>query len=192
MQEKLKNLESQLVNIKRKIAILEKASQNLEPKLEINIEEPKIEVIPPHNIVTVEFEIKNPTKQPIKMNHIRIDENSPFQFVEAFHSAYNSRYRKSLKTTPNISQKHIDLIAFPITDTIDIDFFSLHGGSTCVWSIKIRPTETENSNKITVPVFILEHTSSNDPYKTLQVRFWPSFFRQKPYQQFSSHFEINH
>ncbi|WP_375643700.1 MULTISPECIES: hypothetical protein [unclassified Bartonella] len=206
MNNKLNNIETELATFKRQSILkkdlpqmirnsletlwTENIAEGLGPKMKVEIFNLKPEDLSPEGIL-IEFSIKNPTDRPMKMNYIRIDENSPFEFVQAFYPTpypySQSSPRSILKTSP----KCIDLITPVTTNPViqnnvlerGIDLFTVNGGYSFQWELKIRSIETENHDKLSVPIFILEHTSSYDPHKTLEVRFWPSFFRKLSHQR---------
>ncbi|VEJ45240.1 hypothetical protein [Bartonella vinsonii] len=210
MQE---NFANELANIKRELAALKKQSvlkkdltemirnsletlwteniaQGLGPKMEVEIFDLNSKDLSPEGIL-IEFSIKNPIDRPMKMNYIRIDENSPFKFVEALYPAlypYSQSFSKDrLETSP----KCIDLINPIAKNPViqnevfkkGIDLFTVNGGHRFRWELKIRPVETKDYDKLSIPIFILEHTSSYDPHSTLEVRFWPNFFRGLNHQR---------
>ncbi|WP_208442465.1 hypothetical protein [Bartonella raoultii] len=131
--------------------------------------------------VRLELIIHNPTKQIIKINHVKIPENNPFIFRKACYpdpteglsdsKKYENATKISLKTP-----KHIDLID-PELKPEHIGFFDLfsikHDSKLALW-FDIFPQEPCLRKPI---IIVVEHTSCNDPEEKLETTFCLGFFR---------------
>ncbi|WP_375676121.1 hypothetical protein, partial [Bartonella sp. CL42QHWL] len=131
--------------------------------------------------VRLELIIHNPTKQIIKINHIKIPEDNPFEFRKACYpdptkgisdsKKYKNATKISLKTP-----KHIDLIDPKLKPerTGFFDLFSIeHEDKLALW-FDIKPIEPCLRKPI---IIVVEHTSCNDPEEKLETTFCLGFFR---------------
>ncbi|WP_375639341.1 hypothetical protein [Bartonella sp. MF74HXZ] len=131
--------------------------------------------------VRLELIIHNPTKQIIKINHIKIPEDHPFKFTKALYPDPTEGISdsKKLKNATKIAlktPKHIDLIDPKLKPeyTGFFDLFSIkHESKLTLW-FDIFPEEP----RLTKPIIIVvEHTSCNDPEEKVETTFCLGFFR---------------
>ncbi len=171
--KQLRQLQEQSETAKEHVSILweEKRIRDLGPNLEVVIEKK------PHAykkgedfLIDIEVIIKNPTKHSIKMNNFRIPDESPFAFVEG---AFLGKYPLSLILE---NEKYM---SFKNPFTADLksqdicNYFNLKEDEERVFFLTVRHLKP---NIETVPIFIIEHTSSNHPERVVQTRFWLEFF----------------
>ncbi|MCL6230367.1 hypothetical protein [Bartonella bilalgolemii] len=153
--------------------------QALGPKLQISCKR-TLTNIPYHLNEKITFKINlttyNPTKQEIKINNIWLDSQSPFQFVKAFYPNPNSRVTKEPGINIPVKPKHINLIhpEFKSEPECIFDLFNVESEEQLTISLTIQAMQSEIVNPINI---ILEHTSSNYPYKTLKIFHCIGFFR---------------
>ncbi|WP_208434760.1 hypothetical protein [Bartonella taylorii] len=131
--------------------------------------------------VCLELIIHNPTKQIIKINHIKIPEDHPFKFTKALYPDPTKGISdsKKLKNATKIAlktPKHIDLID-PKLEPEHLGFFDLfsikHESKLALW-FDICPQEPCLRKPI---IIVVEHTSCNDPEEKLETTFCLGFFR---------------
>ncbi|WP_455475436.1 hypothetical protein [Bartonella sp. B17] len=184
-KEQNKFLESQAKTAEKHIDLLLKMKEeaDLGEKLEIKTNSPTFCEKEPDAISILVF-IKNPTRRIIKMNHIRMEcaeeectgEGCPFEFIEVIYQGYNSQNSiKDMKIHPE-SARHINLIKPKTTpelqDRRETDSFNIDPGQDIALHFFIRSKKIDKPN---TPVFILEHTSPNDPKKTIFNHFFSHF-----------------
>ncbi|WP_208442242.1 hypothetical protein [Bartonella raoultii] len=173
IDEQIKHLGSQAETAKEHLCILwqEKEIRDLGPNLEAVIEEePRVYKKGKDFLIDVNVIIKNPTKYSIKMNNFRIPDESPFAFVEG---GFLGRYPLPLILE---NEKHMSFQnPFPADlKSQDIcNYFNLKEDEKTPFYLIIRHLKP---NIETVPIFIIEHTSSNHPERVVQTKFWLNFF----------------
>ncbi|AQX19762.1 hypothetical protein [Bartonella sp. WD16.2] len=126
--------------------------------------------------ITIKLALHNPTKQVIKVNNIWIDHKSPFQFIEARYINPNPKFPKKPDIIISTKPKHIDLInpqTKPESEHF-FDLFSINSKQEIILSLTVLVKQPTTVNPITI---ILEHTSSNDPSKTLKLLCNLGFFK---------------
>lgn len=172
IDEQIKHLESQAETAKEHLSILwqEKERRDLGPNLEVVIEE---ELHAYKNgkdfLIDITVIIKNPTKHSIKMNNFQIHHKSPFAFVKG----------GSIDHTIPFAPENEKYMSFKSPFTADLNsqdicgYFNLKENEQSTFSLTVRHLKP---NIETVPIFIIEHTSSNYPERVVQTKFWPSFF----------------
>ncbi|GAA5094912.1 hypothetical protein [Bartonella acomydis] len=131
--------------------------------------------------VELELAIYNPTNQIIKINHIKIPKKHPFIFTEALYpdpteGISDTEKRKNATKIALKSGKLIDLID-PKLDPNHLgffDLFSIKAKSKLTLWFTIHPQAPCLRKPITI---VVEHTSCNNPEKTLETTFCLGFFR---------------
>ncbi|WP_144755900.1 hypothetical protein [Bartonella saheliensis] len=177
LEKQNKSLQKQATSSEKHVNFLLKTKEELDlgPPLLFKPNSPTLDINDPNNgPIHIIVRIKNPTEQIIQMNNIWIDQKCPFEFYKI--ECYASSISKRLEIYPT-SSKHIDFIK-PTTkpqiqfDRCTIAPFNIDPGEEKKWDIFILP---QNLDKPASPLFILEHTSSNHPQKTIKPIFWTNF-----------------
>ncbi|QEE11918.1 hypothetical protein MNL01_02570 [Bartonella krasnovii] len=129
----------------------------------------------------LELTIYNPTNQIIKINHIKIPKKHPFIFTQALYpdpteGISDSEKRKNATNIALKSEKYIDLIKPQLHPNHlgFFDLFSIKAKSKLALWLTIHPQEPHLTKPITI---VVEHTSCNNPEKTLETTFCLGFFR---------------
>ncbi|EJF84670.1 hypothetical protein MCU_00248 [Bartonella elizabethae Re6043vi] len=187
IDKQFKYLEDQNEIAKKHLSVLlsEKKMRELGSKLQVyNVYRGVHDLGPkyPNDIeINMGLVLYNSTKQIIKINSIRIAENSSFQFIEAYyldsplHIQKFAREKNAFKIIIQNS-KHIDLIN-PILRPEPKDFFdlfSMNGDSEFSIILTLNPEQPQIRKPITI---IVEHTAPNNPEETLEATFCLGFFR---------------
>ncbi|MBB5074500.1 hypothetical protein HNQ69_001652 [Bartonella callosciuri] len=169
--KQLRQLQEQSETAKEHLSILwqEKERRDLGPNLEAIIKEnPYAYKSGKDFLIDITVIIKNPTKHSIKMNNFQIHHKSPFAFVKGGSVDHiipfipeNEKYM-SFKSpfTANLNSQDIR------------GYFNLKENEQAIFSLTVRHLKP---NIETVPIFIIEHTSSNHPERVVQTKFWPEF-----------------
>ncbi|WP_273791718.1 hypothetical protein [Bartonella sp. CM31XJBT] len=172
IDEQIKHLESQAETAKEHVSILweEKRIRDLGPNLKVVIDgKPYAYRSGKDFLIDINVIIKNPTKYSIKMNNFQIDKKSPFAFVEG------GSIDHVIAFTPE-NEKYMGFESPFRADLNSQDicgYFSLKRHEKALFTLTVRHLKP---NIETVPIFIIEHTSSNHPERVVQTKFWPSFF----------------
>ncbi|WP_375607564.1 MULTISPECIES: hypothetical protein [unclassified Bartonella] len=184
---KLQKLQNQNEIAEKHFSVLlaDKKMRELGSKLQVyNVYKGVNELGPkyPNDIeLNMELVLYNSTKQIVKINSIKIAENSPFKFIEAYHPN-NLLHIQNPKRKENAfkiiiqNSKHIDLIN-PILRPEPkgfFDLFSMNGDSAFSIILTLNPEQPQIRKPITI---IVEHTAPNNPEETLQATFCLGFFR---------------
>ncbi len=170
--KQLRHLQRQSEAAKGHLSILweEKRIRDLGPNLEAVIDKETCAYKKGKNLfLEVHVTIKNPTKHSIKMNNFRMSDESPFAFVEGiflgeyplFLTLENEKYMSFKNPFPaDLNQQDI------------YNYYNLKEDEERLFILTVRHLKP---NIETVPVFIIEHTSSNHPERVLQTKFWTEF-----------------
>ncbi|WP_273789971.1 hypothetical protein [Bartonella sp. ML70XJBT] len=171
-----KSLQKQATLAEKHVNFLLKTKEevNLGPPLQFKTNSPTLDKHDPNKFSFILY-ITNPTERMIKINHIWIEKKCQFEFDKIVYSnsVFISGNRKiTIKPT---SPKHIDLIKLETEQTLQDDlnaFNNIIGGQEIkleffICSLKVNKSDT--------PLFIMEHTSSSNPQKTIKASFWTYF-----------------
>ncbi|MCZ2159214.1 hypothetical protein NPX99_08160 [Bartonella sp. 220] len=160
---------------------------------------PKLECKDPYEkpLIITPLVIKNPTKQVIKINHIRINEETPFELIgvmtlDPIFYGFSRNFPKYISFEKDSIKPQRSILHLKKTPLINpsleqlLELFSLKSCSELSLTLFISPL---SSNDIANPQFFIQHTAPYNPKKTIEVSFSPISF--EGLETWKSLFEIS-
>ncbi|CAK02318.1 MULTISPECIES: hypothetical protein [Bartonella] len=177
LEDQNKSLQKQATLAEKHVNFLLKTKEELDlgPSLLFKPNSPTPDEDDPNNgPISIIVRIINPTERIIQMDNIWIDKKCPFEFYKI--KCCPPRLSQTIEIYPT-SSKHINLINPKTKPQIlfngyTVAPFNIDPREEIKWEIFILP---QNLDKAASPLFILEHTSSNHPQKTMKSIFWTHF-----------------
>ncbi|WP_273791729.1 MULTISPECIES: hypothetical protein [unclassified Bartonella] len=176
LEEQNKSLQKQATSSEKHVNFLLKTKEELDlgPPLQFNVHSPTPDKHDPNKFSVILY-IKNPTERMIKINHIWIEKKCQFEFDKIVYSNGTFISGNGQITINPTSPKHIDLIKLETEQTLQNglnSFNNIIGGQEIKLEFFICSSKL---NKSDTPLFIMEHTSSSNPQKTIKASFWTYF-----------------